>query len=50
MLQLFGEVAEEMGAGRAGALVDALILKPNSVGLGIDVNRIIDFFRGRNVS
>jgi hypothetical protein len=41
------EIAEEGRAGRGKALVDALILKPNFVGLGIDLNRIIDFFHGR---
>jgi hypothetical protein len=44
------EIAEEMRAGRRGALVDALILKPNFVGLGLDINHIIDFFRGRKNS
>jgi hypothetical protein len=40
------EFGEKMTAGRQGALVDALILKPNISGIGIDLNRIIEFFRG----
>jgi len=44
------EVAEQMTEGRGGAVLDALILKPNFVGLGLDVNRIIDFFRHRRNS
>ena len=44
------EIAEEMRAGRRGAVLDALILKPNFVGLGIDINRVIDFFRRKSSS
>jgi hypothetical protein len=41
------EVAKTLEKGKRGALVDALILKPNYHGLGLDLNSIIDFFRGR---
>ena len=41
------EVAKTLTNGKRGALVDALILKPNYHGLGLDVNSIIDFFRGK---
>ncbi len=40
------EVSEQMDKGRAGAVLDALILQPNFAGLGIDINHIIKFFRG----
>lgn len=39
------EVAKTLTNGKRGALVDALILKPNYHGLGLDLNSIIDFFR-----
>lgn len=42
------EVAEILTKGKNGALVDALILKPNFAGLGIDLNSIIKFFTGKN--
>jgi hypothetical protein len=42
------QIAEEMRAGGRGAVLDALILKPNFVGFGIDINRIIDFFRRKS--
>lgn len=41
------KAGERMTAGSDGALVDALILKPNFSGIGIDLNRIVEFFRGR---
>ncbi len=41
------EVADEMRKGKAGAVVDALILQPNFAGIGINFNYIIDFFSGR---
>ena len=41
------EVASEMKKGKAGAVVDALILEPNFAGIGINLNYIIDFFSGR---
>lgn len=41
------EVAHEMKKGKAGAVLDALILQPNVAGLGININRIIDFFLGK---
>ena len=44
------EVAEKLTKGKKGALVDALILKPNYLGVGIDLNFIIDFFKKRKKS
>jgi hypothetical protein len=41
------EVSETMHAGSSGAVLDALILKPNLSGIGVDLNRIINFFRSR---
>ena len=42
------EVAEKLARGKNGALVDALILKPNLSGLGIDLNYIVNFFKKKN--
>jgi hypothetical protein len=39
-------VAKELKKGKQGAIVDALILQPNFAGLGIDVKRIVSFFKG----
>jgi hypothetical protein len=41
------EIADEMKKGVGGAIVDALVLEPNFAGVGINLNHIIDFFRGR---
>jgi len=40
-------VAKTLTKGKKGALADALILKPNYHGLGLDLNSIVDFFRGK---
>jgi hypothetical protein len=39
------EVAKTLTKGKKGAVVDALILKPNFHGIGLDLNSIINFFR-----
>jgi hypothetical protein len=44
------EIVDEMKKGMAGAIVDALILEPNFAGVGINLNYIIDFFKGRKYS
>lgn len=41
-------VAEEMRAGRRGAIVDALILRPSVGGVGVDLKRILEMFRKRS--
>ncbi len=41
-------VAKEMKAGKSNSIVDALILEPNFNGLGVDLRKILDFFRRRN--
>jgi hypothetical protein len=41
------KIIEEMKARRGDAVLDALILQPNFAGVGVDVNRIINFFRKR---
>lgn len=41
------EIAKELRAGKDNAIVDALILKPNFNGLGIDFNVIIDRLKGK---
>lgn len=43
-------IAHELQAGEHGALVDALILEPNISGLGVDVRKLVSWFksRGRN--
>ena len=41
------EIAEEMKAGERGAITDALILQPNFSGVGIDLKRLVAFFRRR---
>jgi len=41
------DIAKELKKGHNGALVDALILQPNISGIGINLNYIIDFFRGK---
>ena len=41
------EVAKKLRAGKGNAIVDALILQPNVAGLGVNLNMIIDFLRGR---
>jgi len=43
-------IAREIKEGKAGAVLDALILQPNVAGLGININRIIDFFLGKKRS
>ncbi|MEW6734620.1 MAG: hypothetical protein AB1489_25065 [Acidobacteriota bacterium] len=40
-------VAREMKKGKGGAIVDALILKPNIQGVGIDLEFIKQFFKGK---
>ncbi len=44
------EIVDEMQKGVAGAIVDALVLEPNFAGMGINLNHIIEFFRGRKHS
>jgi hypothetical protein len=43
-------IAHELRAGEHGALVDALILEPNISGVGIDVKKLVSWFKshGRN--
>jgi hypothetical protein len=41
------EVAKELRAGAGNAIVDALILQPNVAGVGVNLNYIVDFLRGR---
>mgnify|MGYP003351500514 FL=1 len=40
-------IAHELRAGEHGALVDALILEPNISGLGIDVKKLVSWFKSR---
>lgn len=39
------EIAQELEAGRGKSIVDALILQPNFSGLGIDVKKLVEFFK-----
>jgi hypothetical protein len=39
-------IAKELKKGQGGALVDAIILQPNFVGLGLDLKKIAAYFRG----
>lgn len=38
-------VAKTLKEGKAGAVADALILQPNFMGLGLDVKKLVAFFR-----
>jgi hypothetical protein len=40
-------IVREMRKGEHGALVDALILEPNVGGLGVDVKKLVNWFKGR---
>jgi len=40
------EVAEEHIAGKGSALVDALVLRPNIGGVGVDLKKLVAFFTG----
>jgi hypothetical protein len=40
-------ITRELRAGERGALVDALILEPNISGLGIDVKKLVSWFKSR---
>jgi len=39
------EIAKKIEAEKGGALVDALVLKPSIAGIGIDLKKLISFFR-----
>ncbi|MGO8698541.1 MAG: hypothetical protein ACLQVY_12570 [Limisphaerales bacterium] len=39
-------VAQELRKGKRGALVDALILQPRFAGMGVDLKRLVAFFKG----
>jgi hypothetical protein len=41
-------VKEEQKAGVSGALVDSLILEPNFMGVGVDLNKVFSVFRRKN--
>lgn len=41
-------IADEMRAGKNGAIADALVLQPNISGVGIDLKRLFEFLRGKN--
>jgi hypothetical protein len=38
-------IGKKLRAGKANAIVDSIVLKPNISGVGIDLNALIDFFR-----
>jgi hypothetical protein len=40
-------VAKELKKGKKGAVIDSLILQPNFAGLGLDLKRLVDFFKER---
>ncbi len=40
-------ISHELRKGEHGALVDALILEPNFVGLGVDVKKLVNWFKGK---
>ena len=40
-------IARELRAGEHGALVDALILEPNISGLGINIKKLVSWFKSR---
>jgi hypothetical protein len=40
-------IAHELRKGEHGALVDALILEPNIAGLGVDVKKLANWFKGK---
>lgn len=44
------EVAKELRAGAGNAVVDGLILQPNIAGIGVNLNVVLDFLRGRRRS
>jgi hypothetical protein len=39
-------IARELKKGKSGALVDALILQPRFAGVGVDLKKIVSFFKG----
>jgi hypothetical protein len=39
-------IAQELRKGKKGALVDALILQPRFAGVGVDLKKIVAFFKG----
>jgi hypothetical protein len=39
-------VAQELRKGKSGALVDALILQPRFAGVGVDLKKMVAFFKG----
>ena|ERR1039458_7575741 len=39
-------IAQELRKGKRGALVDALILQPRFAGVGVDLKKIVAFFKG----
>ena len=40
------QVAQQIRAGRFGALVDAVILQPNFAGVGVDLKKVFSWLRG----
>lgn len=40
-------IAKEIRAGNSRSIVDALILQPNITGVGVDLKKIIEFFKPR---
>jgi hypothetical protein len=40
------EIIKEQKKGKGEALVDSLLLQPNFLGLGVNFNKIINFFKG----
>ncbi|MEW6126038.1 MAG: hypothetical protein AB1757_03160 [Acidobacteriota bacterium] len=42
------QVSSEMKKGKLGALADALLLRPNIKGVGVDLNYVINYLMGRD--
>jgi hypothetical protein len=43
-------IAKEQRKGEHGALVDALILEPNFAGLGVDIKKLVSWFKRKSPS
>jgi len=41
------QIAKKLSAGKQGALVDALILKPTIYGMGVDFNRLLGYLKAK---
>jgi hypothetical protein len=39
-------IAKELKKGKGGAVVDSLILQPNFAGVGLDLKKLVDYFKG----